>query len=225
MLRRVANPSNSSELIQALIWAGAQASRSGLIIGSGGNLSARLPGADECVVTAGGTWLDDLTEDDFSIVRLDGTVVGGNPQPSSEVKLHLASYCARTDVNAVVHLHPQMSVLLDALGHEIRLLSIDHVFYVRQVVSTPWIASGTDELADAGAEALARADVVILGNHGCSIVADNIELAYKRASNLEEAATATYRALTLGDATTECPPAYRELLEGRASDPLLVDRH
>lgn len=219
-----AEPSHR-ELIRMLIWAGAKATGSGLVIGSGGNLSARLPGSDVCVITASGTWLDELTEADFSVMTLDGTVVGGNPTPSSEARLHLASYQARPDVNAIMHLHPQTSVLLDALGHPIRMLSIDHVYYVREIVSIPWIPSGSEELAAAAAAALARANVVILGNHGCSIVAENIELAYKRAANLEEAASATLRALSLGDESTECPPQYRALLASRAGDPVLRERH
>lgn len=197
-------------LIDQLVAVGAKAVARGLVLGSGGNLSARLPGADECVVTASGTWLDELTPDDFSVMGLDGSHRGGHAKPSSEVQLHLHSYLARPDVNAVIHLHPQLSVLLDALGHQIRLFTIDHAYYVRRVATVPYIASGTDELARAGAEALADADAVILGHHGCSVVGETVEAAHKRVANLEEAAVATYRALLLGDTTTVCPPEYLE---------------
>lgn len=197
-----------AELIGQLIRLGGRAVDRGLVLGSGGNLSARLPGADECVVTASGTWLDDLAPEDFSLVALDGTWRAGHATPSSEAALHLHSYRARPDINAVIHLHPQLSVLLDALGHRIRLITIDHAYYVRRVATVPYIASGTEELAAAGAAALADADAVILGHHGCSVVGTTIEAAHKRAANLEEAAVATYRSLTLGDSTTECPPEY-----------------
>ncbi len=212
------------QLIDQLIHLGAKAVDRGLVLGSGGNLSTRLPGADQCVVTASGTWLDDLTPDDFSLVGLDGGLRSGNSTPSSEVALHLHSYRARPDVNAIIHLHPQLSVLLDALGHRIRLITIDHAYYVRRVATVPYIASGTDELAAAGAAALVDADAVILGHHGCSVVGNTVEEAHKRAANLEEAAVATYRALTLGDTTTECPPEYLErirALEATASAPPL----
>ncbi len=202
--------SDHGDLVARLIDLGRKAVGRGLVLGSGGNLSARLPGADECVVTASGTWLDELGPDDFSVVALDGTRRGGHPRPSSEVALHLHSYRARSDVNAVVHLHPQLSVLLDALGHRVRLITIDHAYYVRKVATVPYIASGTEELAVAGAAALADADAVILGHHGCSVVGATVEDAHKRAANLEEAATATYRALLLGDTATVCPPAYLE---------------
>ena len=200
------------DLCDQLAVVGRKAVAAGLVIGSGGNLSARLPGADVCVVTASGTWLDALDRDSFSVVGIaDGVVRGGHSKPSSEVPLHLATYRVRADVNAVVHLHPQTSVLLDALGHPIRLLTIDHAYYVREVRSTPFIQSGTQELADAGAAAVADGcNCVILGHHGCSAVADTIELAHKRAANLEEAARATLTMLQLGDTTTQCPPSYLE---------------
>lgn len=200
----------SAELIAQLITAGRKAVQAGLVIGSGGNLSARLPGADECVVTCSGSALDELTADQFSVVGIaEGAVRGGHPVPSSEVPLHLATYRVRPDANALIHLHPQTSVLLDALGHPIRLLTIDHAYYVREVRSTPFIQSGTPELAEAGAQAAADGcNCVILGHHGCSVMADTIDLAHKRAANLEEAARATLTMLQLGDTTTTCPPEY-----------------
>ena len=205
------------DLVDSLISVGRKAVSGGLVIGSGGNLSARVPGADECVVTCSGSALDELDRQQFSVVgTADGAVRSGHPVPSSEVALHLATYRVRPDVNAVVHLHPQTSVLLDALGHPIRLLTIDHAYYVREVRSTPFIQSGTPELAEAGAQAVADGcNCVVLGHHGCSVVADTVDLAWKRAQNLEEAARATLVMLQLGDTTTACPPSYLETVRAK----------
>lgn len=206
-----------SDLVEQLIDVGRKAVQAGLVIGSGGNLSARVPGSDECVVTCSGSALDELTPEQFSVVGIaDGEVRGGHPVPSSEVPLHLATYRVRPDANALIHLHPQTSVLLDALGHPIRLLTIDHAYYVREVRSTPFIQSGTPELAEAGAQAVADGcNCVILGHHGCSVVADTVDLAWKRANNLEEAARATLTMLQLGDTTTACPPSYLETVRAK----------
>ncbi len=206
-----------NDLVDSLIAVGRKAVAAGLVIGSGGNLSARLPGADECVVTCSGSELDELTPDQFSVVGVaDGQVRGGHPAPSSEVALHLATYRVRPDVNALVHLHPQTSVLLDALGHPVRLLTIDQAYYVREVRSTPFIQSGTPELAEAGAAAAADGcNCVILGHHGCSVLGDTVGLAWKRANNLEEAARATLTMLQLGDTTTACPQSYLETVRAR----------
>lgn len=214
------DPEPDLELAGQLAAAGRRAVAGGLVLGSGGNLSARRPGADVALVTAAGTWLDELTPADFSLVRIaDGAIVGGHPEPSSEVRLHLANYRVRPDVNAVIHLHPQLSVLLSTLGHPIRLTTTDHVYYVREVRVAPYRHSGTWELADEAAALIADGgcQCVVLAQHGCSVVADSVGLAYKRAANLEEAALATYRALLLGRPDPPGPPGYRARLDALAA--------
>ncbi|MDF2506985.1 MAG: class aldolase/adducin family protein [Microbacterium sp.] len=178
----------------------------GLALASGGNISARID-EDTFVVTGSGTWLDRLTPEDFSVMSLSGEVIGGSPSPSSEWKLHQRSYATRADVNAVVHVHPQHAVLLNALGHDVRLITLDHAYYVRSVGSTPYYPNGSDELADSAAEQAAHHDCIIMGHHGCSALGDSVSMAFRRALNLEEAATATYRALLLGDTETAFPAA------------------
>jgi L-fuculose-phosphate aldolase len=194
------------EAVAQLVEVGRLAVARGLVLASGGNLSARLPGEREFVVTAAGTWLDRLTPDDVIVLTLDGEVVGGAGVPSSEWKLHQRTYRARPDVNAVVHLHPQHAVLVDALGHRIRLLTLDHAVYVRSVGTVPYFPNGSDELADAAAAQAREHDCIVLSHHGCSALGADVGMAFRRAVNLEEAAVATYRMLQLGDTTTAFPP-------------------
>lgn len=86
---------------------------------------------------------------------------------------------------------------------------------MRRLAVVAYLPSGSQELADAVAARLAEVDVVLLVHHGCLLVAPGAEAAYERVANLEAAATATYRALLLGDRTTVCPPEYLALIEGR----------
>lgn len=192
----------TGDLRDQLAHAGRAVVQAGLVVGSGGNLSARAQGADECWVTAAGTWLDRLDRGSFVRIRIsDGAALDRDAKaaPSSEVGLHLATYQARPDVNAVVHLHPQTVLLLDALGEHIRLVSTDHAFYLRRVVTTPFVPPGRPEVGTLAAEACADGtNCVVLSRHGCSVLADSVELAHKRAFYLEEAALLTYRALVLG---------------------------
>ena len=202
----------TATLIAELIEVGADAVRRGLVIASGGNLSARAPGADRYVVTAAATRLDRLLPDDFSVMALEGSVVGGHPVPSSEWRLHERTYRRRADVNAIVHLHPQAAVVLDAMGHQVRLITLDHANYLRRVASVAYFPNGSDELADAAAEASGDCNVVILAHHGCSTLGDSVAIAYRRALLLEEAAVNTFRCLQLGDTTTTFPQeALRDL--------------
>lgn len=194
-----------ADLIAALTDVGRRSVDLGLALASGGNLSARLPGEDQFVVTAAGTWLDRLEPSDFTVMNLAGEIVEGAERPSSEWKLHHRTYQVRPDVNAVVHLHPQHAVLVDALGHRIRLLTLDHAYYVRSVGTVPYFPNGSDELADHAAREAERHDCVVLSHHGCSTVGGDVGMAFRRAMNLEEAATATYRCLLLGDTDTTFP--------------------
>lgn len=209
------------DLRDQLAHLGRSAVAAGLVVGSGGNLSARAPGADEIWVTGAGTWLERLHPSAFVRVRIsDGTVVGDGAdsaapspvsKPTSELGLHLETYRARPDVNVVVHLHPQAVLLLDALDEPVRLVTTDHVVYVRQVVRAPFAAPGDERVGLLAAEAVrGGANCVVLANHGISVLAGSVELAHKRALYLEEAARLTYSALSLGrvEKLRACPPDF-----------------
>jgi ribulose-5-phosphate 4-epimerase/fuculose-1-phosphate aldolase len=185
------------DLRDALARVGRVVSRAGLVVGSGGNLSAREPGSGEFWITAAGTFLDRLDRDDFVPVPIDVPPTLP-PRASTEAALHTVTYSARPDVNAVIHLHPQLVVLLDALGERIRLVTTDHAYYVRRVATTPFHPPGSLELATVAADAVSDGtNCVILAHHGCSVVGETVEIALRRALNLEEAARLTYRALML----------------------------
>lgn len=197
---------SQDELLEQLAEAGMLAVQRGLVLASGGNLSGRMPGSGQCVVTAGGTWLDRLEPDDFSVIDIaSGEVIAGAATPSTEWRLHQRTLQERPDVNAVVHLHPQHAVLVDALGHEVRLITLDHATYVRSVGRVPYAPAGSQEVADLSAHAAREHNAIILAHHGCSALGDTVGMALRRALNLEEAATATYRCLAVGNADLTFP--------------------
>ncbi|GAA2681128.1 MULTISPECIES: class II aldolase/adducin family protein [Actinoplanes] len=201
--------------------------QAGLVCGSGGNLSARIPDEEAIWITASGAWLDRLSRASFAPVRVtdgEAAVIGALPppriEPSSELALHLALYRARPDVNAVVHLHPQTALLLDALGEHIRIVTTDHAYYLRRVSTVPFRLPGTTELAAmTAAMAADGTDCLVLSQHGCVVMGDTVELAHKRARNLEEAAAMTYQALAAGrlEHLRDCPEEFLNRLAGSAA--------
>lgn len=192
------------DAIRQLIRAGAEIVQSRLALASAGNLSIRLD-EESFVVTGSGTWLNRLEPASFTVMGLDGTVLDGDVRPSSEWKLHQRAYLARPDAGSVIHVHPAHAVLLDALGTPIRMLTLDHAYYVGSVGRTPYHPNGSDELADTAAAELRAHNCVIMGNHGSTTVGDDCDMALRRALNLENAAETTYRALTLGRDDLEFP--------------------
>ena len=143
-------------LTAELIDAGRHLVERGLVQASGGNLSVRLPGTDRFLVTGTGTWLDRLTPDDFAELTLDGEHAGGAPRPSVEWKLHQRTYAVRPDAACIVHLHPQHVLLVDMLGAPLRFTTLDHQYYLGSAGRVPFHPSGSQEIADAAAEAAPR---------------------------------------------------------------------
>jgi len=196
-------------LIDQLLDAGRHLVTRGLVQASGGNLSVRLPGTDHFLVTGSGTWLDRLTADDLVELTLDGERVGGAQRPSVEWKLHQRTYAVRPDVQAVIHLHPQHVLLVDMLGAPIRFTTLDHQFYLGSAGRVPFHPAGSQEIADAAADAARDHDAVVMAHHGCSTLGDTVSMALRRALNFEEAAAMTYRLLMAGDTTTDFPQEWK----------------
>lgn len=194
------------EQLEELIFTGKDTVTQGLAQASGGNLSVRLAD-DEMAVSGKGTWLNRLEPEQFSRMNYAGEVLSG-PVPSSEWKLHSCIYAKRDDARAVIHVHPQYSLLLHALGKRIRFITQDHAVYVGSYGETKYYTNGCDELGETAAAELAdgRHNVVLLGNHGIAALGESVESAYRRVLNFEEAAMMTYRALLLGDEHTVFPP-------------------
>ena len=203
---------NLARVMDDLIEVGRKVVELGLAVGSGGNLSFRAPGTETFFITGTGTQLDKLTPSSFAQVNLQGEHLDG-VKPSSEFRVHLESYKSRSDAEVCIHLHPQASVLTAALDLPIRFLTIDHVYYVRRVKRIPWIQSGSQEIADATAAEVKDSNVVILENHGCVVLAPNVQLGFARVLNLEEAAELTLRCHQLGINPTEVPRAYWDYLK------------
>lgn len=196
-------------LIAELVDAGRHVVDRGLVQASGGNLSVRLPGTDRFLVTGSGTWLDRLTPQDLAEMTLDGERRAGADRPSVEWRLHQRTYAVRPDVGAIVHLHPQHVLLVDMLGVPIRFTTLDHQYYLGSAGWVPFLPSGSDEVADAAAEAARDHDAVVLAHHGCSALGDSVSMALRRALNLEEAATMTYRLHVAGNTTADFPQEWK----------------
>jgi len=192
------------DLKNQLVRAGRVAVERGLVVGSGGNLSAREPGSDEFIVTRSGVWLDRLDESSFTTMRVMDDEVPDGANPSVEWELHQLTYRERPDVNSVMHLHPQRMLLLDAAGLRIRQITTDHVYYLGDIGYVGYHMPGSLELAQASAEVARDHDVMILHRHGCSSLGGDVDMALRRALNLGEAADLTFQSyqLDLGEEIT-----------------------
>lgn len=187
------SPRDYYKAVEAIIWAGREAADARLVSASGGNISARLGGSRYCVISCSGSWLARLSVEDFVVLDVENqAVIDGSTKPSSEYKVHTMTYAARPDVRAVVHLHPQWTVLARALDIATQPLTLDHFSYLGEIRYVPLSPNGSDQLGqDVAAAAANGSDVIVLDHHGSACLGDDIAMAYRRSLNLEEAARAS----------------------------------
>ena len=98
------------EIAKKLVTASERAYNRGIQTGSGGNVSARIPGTETMLVKASGGSLGDCTPEGFLITDFDGNLIEGNGKPTREALLHGYIYKMREDVNAVVHVHAPYAI-------------------------------------------------------------------------------------------------------------------
>jgi L-fuculose-phosphate aldolase len=82
--------------------------RQGFVVASEGNLSVRLD-ADRILVTPAGACKGRLLPHQLIVTDIQGTVVSGDGQPSSELQMHLLFYRLRPLARAVCHAHPPIA--------------------------------------------------------------------------------------------------------------------
>ena len=148
-----------------VVAAGREMLRLGLVAGTSGNVSAR---EGELVhITPSGLPYEEMTEADLVTLALDGSLIAGNREPSSERRVHLAVYSARPDAGALVHSHSVYATAWSFLGEPLDTGTEELEQAAGGAVRTaPFAPTGSDEIAAATVEALGDRGAVLIGRHG-----------------------------------------------------------
>lgn len=185
----------------------------GMMTGVGGNISVRLPGAEEVWITPSGLYKPSLRVDDLLKIDLDGRLIEGIFKPSMEWPFHVAIYRRRTDVNCVLHCHPPVATGLTLAGVRIKPITLEAALMIARAPVVPFIYPGTRELGEAVAEAALGSRVVLLQNHGAVTVGYDLHEALTAMEILEEAATMTLVARSVGAEPVEIGEREIELIK------------
>lgn len=166
----------------------------GLTAGNAGNVSARAADGTVVITAAG-------PKDDTVVLDLDGAVVAGTRQPSTERSLHLAVYRAHPEVGAVVHSHPVHATMFAAARRPIPAAVDEFAIYVGgDVPCAGYAPSGSADLAANAAALLADRAAVLLASHGLVTVGTSPADAVHVALVVERGAHVVWGATALGGA-------------------------
>jgi L-fuculose-phosphate aldolase len=159
------------ELRSAVVDAAREMLRLGLVSGTSGNASAR--DGDEVLITPAGPAYEQMTEDDLVAIGMDGEAAEGQREPSSERRVHLAIYAARSDVRAVVHTHSVHATAWSFLGEPLDTGTEElEAAAGGEVLTARFAPTGTDEIAAAAVDALGDRCAVLLARHGAVAVGE-----------------------------------------------------
>ncbi|MDD2971491.1 MAG: class II aldolase/adducin family protein [Lachnospiraceae bacterium] len=111
------------KIAENLVIASKRAYNRGIQTGSGGNVSARIPGTDTMLVKASGGSLGDCTPESFLITDFEGNLIEGSGKPTREAFLHGYIYKVRPDVNAVVHVHSPYAIGYSSTKKDLPLIT------------------------------------------------------------------------------------------------------
>jgi L-fuculose-phosphate aldolase len=170
----------------------------GLVIGTSGNVSARIPGTDTFLIKASGARMEALKPQELVLVDFQGRRIKGKLKISLETPMHAAIYRARKEVQAVVHTHAPTATAFGIAKTEILPLQIEMFMLLPNGVPiVPFEAPGSEALAEAVQKKMADYDAVILENHGIVTVGSTIEAACSLNEMVEEAAKIQLLVMTL----------------------------
>lgn len=176
--------------------------------GNAGNLSVRTD-ADRCLITASGTRLGDLGDDDFVECALTPAApCAAGRKPSKELSMHAAVYRLRPEVNAVLHTSSFYTTLVAC--SDISLPGdwfVEGMYYLERVARVPYCHPGAPSLGDAVAAIVAQANIVLLENHGVLAYDVSVREALMALHTAEIASRMAITARGAGIAMRALPPA------------------
>ena len=200
------------ELRDELVALHAELPRHGLVVWTGGNVSVRDPASGLVAIKPSGVRYEDLTAESMVVVDLDGSVVEGRLNPSSDTASHLYIYRHRPDVNGVVHTHSRYATAFAAVGRSIPVyLTAQADEFGGEIPCAGFAMIGDEEIGAQVVEAIGRSPAVLLQNHGVFTVGPTGRAAVKAAVMVEDIAATVFAALQLGQPETLPPDVVERL--------------
>lgn len=172
---------------------------SGLVVGSGGNVSGRDPETGLIVIKPSGVKFAKLTPDTMVVVDIDGIVVEGDKKPSVDTGVHLYIYKHRVDVFGITHTHSPYASSFAARGERIPavMTPITHMLG-RDVSCSRYATPGEVDTGQAVVEAADGGYAALVRAHGVFTMGKSATEATSFAMYLEEAAMTTHLAMLRG---------------------------
>lgn len=198
---------------QEIIETGRWIMEKNLTWGTSGNISVRE--GDHIYVTASGTVIGDLHEEDITVVDLEGKVLEGR-KPSKETGMHLEVYRKRPEVAAVLHASPFWTTFAACTTIEMKTdLFIESMYYDEKLLRVPYFHAGSSALAEAVSKVAEKTHVILMEHHGMLCYDQNLKECRSALEVTENVCRMNIMAQSAGIPLQELPKeTVRDFLEG-----------
>ena len=116
-------------LKQAVYEANMELPKRGLVTYTWGNVSGIDRETGYVIIKPSGVDYEDLTPDKLVVLDLDGNIIEGDLNPSSDTKTHLELYKAYPELGGIVHTHSPYAVGWAQAGEDIPCYGTTHADY------------------------------------------------------------------------------------------------
>ena len=154
------------------------------------HMSARVPGEPEhFLINRYGEFFDEITASSLVKIDFDGNVIGNQGHfNDAGFVIHSAVLMARPDTQCAMHLHTRSSVAVSAQARGLRPISQQSLMVLGSLGYHDYDVAGgnLDEREPLGRDC-AKADCIILRNHGLLTIGTSVQQAFKKMYLLETA--------------------------------------
>lgn len=180
--------------------AGRRIVETGLAAGTWGNVSARVD-ESHMLITPSGKDYSHIKTDDIVLVNINTLEASGSLAPSSETPMHAAIYKNRSEINGIIHTHPQNGCTVAAARHEIPPILDDMAQLIGPSLKVADYAHpGSDKLVREVLSALEGRNACLLANHGAVCAGRTLDEAFTINVILEKSCKTYIDAMPLGGA-------------------------
>jgi L-fuculose-phosphate aldolase len=201
---------------QEVLYAAREIAGSGMVIGTWGNVSARSREVQGFVITPSGMDYATLNAEDMVVVDYNRQVLEGRFKPSAETPLHLAVYLARSDVNAIVHVHSPFATAFAVAGMSIPVVLEETAQAIgHEIAVVPYAITGSRRLGEYTVQTLgSEGCAALLANHGVIGCGATVAQALRICYVAEQTAQVALYARMLGSVRDLAPEEVYRLHEG-----------
>ena len=191
--------SNETAVKESLLATAKEMIACGLVEGTAGNVSARLPNGN-VVLTPSSVDYNTMTLDDLVVTDIDGNIIEGERAPTSEKSLHLACLKKYADIGAVMHCHAMFATMFAVTRQPIPCVIEEFDVYVGgDVPIADYKLTGSEELAEEASKWVEDRGAVLMANHGLLCVGKDAPDVLKVAKLVERTAKILWGAKMLGE--------------------------